>query len=281
MRQVKYLIKEAKENTNTTDIEAISDSLCVRLLNRSQEFIQAYLFTQNIEAKIFRGQAAFTTTSGIDTYQLPFNIYAKNSINNVMYKNVNNYSPMIQIAEKARGSTTGYFCSDNKIILSPMPSSPIELFLSYTKKLPSVGILHGTILTVNTNVSIVLNVGYTLMTGVDDFFSIVDSNGVIIKYNLPVNQTADTILVTDTTGILSGMIVVPGKYATTHCELPDELESSLVMSLETQINSRLSSSDLPMSKSFGDEHLKMLGEMFAENQTDSFMPPILEYSEWV
>lgn len=281
MRQVKYLIQEAKQNTNTTDIEAISDSLCVRLLNRAQEFIQAHLFTANIEAKIFRGQASFTTISNVDTYQLPFNIYAKNSINNVFYKSGNAYQDIKQISEKSRGLFSGYFCSDNKIILSPMPTSSVSMFLSYTKKIPSIGISYGKILTVNLNLSIVIDSASPLLTGVDDYFSIVDSNGVIIKYAVPISQTGTTILISDTTNVLAGMYVIPGKYSTTHSELPDELESCLIMSLETMINARMSSKDIPISKSFGDEMLGQMISMFSENQTDTFTPPILEYSEWV
>lgn len=280
MRQNKYLILEAKQSTNTVDVDAITDDLCIRYLNRAQEFIQAYLFTQNIEAKIFRGQASFTTTVGIDTYQLPFNIYAKNSINNVMYKNGDAYSPMPQIAEKARGSMNGYFCSDNKIILSPMPSSPVSLFLSYTKRLASLGRSYGKIASVTTDTSITLDTGYSVMTDVDDFYSIVDSNGVIVKYAVPVSQTLAVVLISETTGVTAGMFVVPGKYATTHCELPDELESSMIMSLENLINARLSSKDIQISKILGDDQLMMIGEMFSENQTDTFMPPLTEYTEW-
>ena len=44
-----------------------------------------------------------------------------------MYKNGNTYSPMRQISEKARGTTSGYFLSDSTIILSPIPSFDFEI----------------------------------------------------------------------------------------------------------------------------------------------------------
>lgn len=280
MRQLKYLIKEAKQNTNTTDAEAISDALCVRLLNRAQEYIQAYLFTQNVESKLFRGQATFNMVSGVDTYQLPFNVYATNSINMVAYKHENKYSQIRQIAEKSRDMISGYFCSDNKIIFNPMPTQPHTIFLSYTKRLPSLGLSYGKIQTVNVG-SIVLEAGFQDMTDIDDFFTVVDSTGKVIVYNLPVSQVGNTLTLASTTGILVGMFVVPGYYATTHCQLPNEFESSMIMALESMINARLSSTDLPMSKAFSDETLNQIGEMYAENTTDDFMPPIVEYSEWV
>ena len=281
MRKTQYLIREARQNTNTTDVEAITDYLCVSLLNRAQEFIQAYLFTQNIEAKIFRKSYVLTTSAGVESYQLPFDVYAKNSINNIMYKNGDTYSPMKQIAEKARGTTTGYFLSDNNIVLSPMPQFTQILNVSYTRRLPSLALSYGSILSVTSNVKITLNVGYTPLSGVDDFFCVVDSNGVIIKNGLAISQTGAYLFLSDTSSIVAGMFVVPGAYATTLCQLPDELESAMIMSLETMIDARLSSKDIKIAKPLTDEMLAQIGSMFADNTTDTFMPPIVEYSEWV
>lgn len=86
MRKVRYLIDEAKANTNTIDAEAITDALCSKLLTRAQSFIQAYIFNQNVNSKILRGETEFTTTTGQDTYDLPFDIYAVNSVIAVQQK---------------------------------------------------------------------------------------------------------------------------------------------------------------------------------------------------
>jgi hypothetical protein len=281
MRKTQYLIREARQNTNTTDVEAITEYLCVSLLNRAQEFIQAFLFTQNIEAKIFRKSYILNTSSGVEEYALPSDVYAKNSINNIMYKNGDTYSPLKQIAEKARGVSTGYFLSDSNIILSPMPQFTQVFNVSYTRRLPSLALSYGSILSVAANTSITLNAGYTELTGVDDFFCVVDSDGVIIKQGLIISQVGDVLSLSDTTSILAGHFVVPGKYATTLCQLPDELESAMIMSLENSINARLSSKDIGISKPLTDEMLAQIGSMFADNTTDTFMPPMVEYSEWL
>jgi hypothetical protein len=281
MRKLSYLIREARQNTNTTDVEAITDFLCVSLLNRAQEFIQAFLFTQNIESKIFRKVYTLTLISGTDTYALPFDIYARNSINNVLYKNNDIYSPMRQIAEKARGSTTGYFLSDSTIIFCPIPRNAFDVSISYTKRLPPVGISYGTVSSVTLNTKITLSGGYTLMTGIDDFFCIVDVNGTIIRNGLVVSQTGANLALTDTSSITAGMFVVPGSYVTTICQLPDELEAALIMSLETSINARMSTKDIKISKPFSDEMLAIIGAMFSENTTDTFTPPAVEYAEWL
>lgn len=280
MRKTQFIINEARQNTNTVDVESITDDLCVRLLNRSQEFIQALLFTQGIESKIFRSSYVQAISAGIDTYSLPFDIYAKNSVNNLMHINGNRYSKMDQISEKARGTSVGYFLSDSSFILSPMPQSPFNISVSYTRRLPAIGTSHGTVLSVVPNTSITLS-GFSDMTVIDDYMSIVDANGVIIAKNITTKNTLGTFLVSDTTGITAGMFAVPGKYATTHCQLPDELESALVLSLEAQIMARISSKDILITKPLSDEMISQIGAMFADNTTDTFMPPLTEYTEWV
>ena len=108
----------------------------------------------------------------------------------------------------------------------------------------------------------------------------VDADGKIIKCGLRINQTGNTILLTDTTDILVGHYVVLGKYATTHCRLPDECESAMIMALQKLISARMASTMLPVEKAFSDEFSGMIASLFAENDGDSFMPPITEFTEW-
>lgn len=283
MRQNKYLIKEAKQNTNTVDAEAISDELCIRLLNRSQDFIYSYIFNKNPKTKIFREEHFFTTNISQDEYDLPPDVYAVNSISNVQQVNgegtTKNFMPVRQISEKDRGIKLGYFVTRTKFIISPIPFSNINYLVSYTRKLPELGISYGTIAS-TTPTTIVLSVGYEDMTDVADFFSVVDSLGNIILRDLPVSQVGGTLTVPSSTGAVAGMIVVPGSRATTHCQLPDELESSLIYMLERLINARLSSSDINISNVLTVEQLDEISEMFADNSGDSFMPPIVEFTEW-
>ena len=283
MRKAQFLINEARMNTNTTDCESITDYLCVSFLNRAQEFIQAYLFTQNIEAKIFRKSYVLTTSQGVESYDLPLDVYAKNSINNVMYKNGDAYSPMKQIAEKARGTTNGYFLSDSSIVLSPMPQFTQSLNISYTRRLPSMSLVYGTITGIVDDVKILVAIGPedTPMESLDDKFCVIGTDGTIVASHLPIIQDGDDLLVSDTSLIQVGMLVVIGEYSTTYSQLPNELESALIMSLEVMINARMSSKDIKTSKPVSDEMLAQIGSMFADNTTDSFMPPVVEYSEWV
>lgn len=283
MRQTKYLIQEAKENTNTTDVEAISDALCVRLLNRAQDFIMAYLYNKSIKTKIFRETFELEVVSYQDTYDLPDDIYAVNSLSSVQLvvgaqSNII-YCPVKQISEKDRGIKTGYFVAKSQIIFSPIPFVSMNVLLSYTKKNPSIGISYGTVASV-TSTQITLAVGYQDMTGTADYFSVVDFNGKILVKGLLIDQTAGVLTVSSTTGVTVGSYVVPGAYASTHCFLPDELETPMITWLEKLIQVRLSSSDEQLADIISKDQLEEIASMFADNSGDSFMPPILEYTEW-
>lgn len=283
MRQVKYLIKEAKENTNTTDNEAISDQLCCRLLVRCQDFIMAHLYTRNIKTNILTNTSPLVISPLTDTYTLPSDIYAVNALSSVQRVmgagSSVSYSPVRQISQKDRGIKNGYFVSQNKIVFSPYLSNTVNVLLSYTKKLPTLSTAYGTVLFV-TPTTLQLAVGYTNLDGADDFFSVVDQDGKIIVSGLRVNQTVDILTVSSTTGITAGMIVIPGTYASTVSQLPDELETSLIFMLEKLIEARLSSSDIQIGSVLSDQQLDQIAEMFSDNSGDSFMPPIVEYTEW-
>jgi hypothetical protein len=243
------------------------------------------LFTTNNESRIFRGEVVFSLTPGIDTYQLPFDVFAKNSINAVAYITRNGeskyYSRIMAMSEKNRGGASGYFTSEGKIVFSPVPTAAHEVSISYNKRLPSLATRYGKIQTVNSNTSLVLEVGYTLMTDVDDFFTVVDGDGSIIKCGIAVSQTGDTLTLSDTTNILVGHYVVPGKYATSHGRLPDECESGLIFALQKLITARMSSTDIVIEKAFSDEYMGLMKELFAENDGDEMHPPVSEYTEWL
>jgi hypothetical protein len=285
MRRIEFLISEARLNTNTTEIEAISDSLCASLLNRSQDFIQAFLYSKNIENRLFRGEATYSANQITTEYDLPADIYAINAINTVQSiiptSSINPiYSPIMQLAEQDRSRRFGYFTKNNSIVLSVPPVQPFQMLVTYTKKLPTLAIRYGKVIAV-TATTIQLDTGYLDLSVADDYFTVVDSLGAIKVNNLLVNQTTDTLTVASTTGVSIGNYVIPGKNASDLSGLPSECESAILYSLELMINARQSSKDIPVAKTFSDEFLNTMAEMFADNSGDMFQPPITRYSEWV
>lgn len=286
MRRLKFLINEARQNTNTTEVENISDALCGQLLSRGQDFIQAFLFSKNVENRLFRAEQTYTANATTTVFALPDDIYAENSVNTVQQITPTSssspiYSPIIQIPEQDRSRQFGYFTKNRSIVLSVVPTSPFDILVTYNKKLPTLAVRYGTV-SVVAPTTLTLAVGYSDLTTVDDYFTVIDSTGAIIVSNLTiVSQVAGVITVASTTGIIAGMHVVPGKYATDTSQLPSECESAMIYSLELMINAKQSSKDIPVAKTFSEEFLNTIADMFADNSGDTFQPPVTRYSEWV
>lgn len=287
MRRIDFLIKEAKESTNTTDISAISDSICVAYLNRIQSYIRDFLFNKNIESRILKREAQFNLVSGADTYKMPYDIYAKNAINNVSVVfttgNTKVYRKIPQISEQRRGIDTGYIMSDDKIVFSPTPSSPLLINISYARKLPDMSLRHGKVLSKTSN-SITLDTGYTPdIDDLTDYVSFVDKDGVVKACAISVDSMAGAVISTssDTTDIAAGQYIVIGNYATTHSQLPDECEKVLIQALETFIFYRQSSKDIEIGTIINEKVLQNVMDVFANNRGDIFVPPVQEFSEWV
>jgi hypothetical protein len=241
------------------------------------------LYNRNIKSNIFRGTEELTITPGVDTYDLPFDIYAVNALSSVQQilgaGAQKSFNPVRQISEKDRGLKQGYFVAKKQIIFSPYQTYLTNVLISYTKKLPKLSVSYGSILSVSPTV-ISLNDDYIDMSSIADSLTVVDSAGNIIVKNIGFVQTDSLLTVASTTGMTAGMIVVPGEYTSTHSELPDECESSLIFMLEKLIQARISSSDINIGSILSKEQLDQIAEMFSDNSGDSFMPPIIEYTEW-
>lgn len=286
MRQASRLIEEARLSTNIDSSDVVSDRLCIMYLNRIQSHIQDVIFSTNTESRFFKGTAKFNLISGYDTYQLPYDIYNKNSINTVQirYSNGTNYSyaSLKKISERRRGQETGYFVYDDKIVFTPIPLTTDTIVISYQKKIPSLGLVNGKITGLTSTQLTVTAYGTDKTSVFDDHFSTVDSNGKILTYgNKIITDTLTSIDVSDTTGMLSNQLIVPGFNATNISSLPDECEPLMIEMLESCMHGRLSSKDIQISEMFTGRTLEKLIDIFKENSGDVFSPPVQEFSEWI
>ena len=279
IRNIKYIIREARNNTNTLDNESISNDLCAALLNRSLDYLISYLYNRAVNIRVFAKEINLGFTAGSKTYDLPWDVYTDNGIINVRYES-NGYSTFLnQISDKNRTDRAGYVVTGKTIFINPMPVSYGNYFLKYSARVPRFGNQAGVIVSVGA--STVTVVAYDpLLSDKTEYVTIVDSDGLIVSSRLKFTQAGD-ILTLNTDNLLPGMIVVPGYYATTHCPLPDELESVLINMLEVLINARLSSTDLPIADAISSAQLETLAETFSSNTPDPIVPPIQEFREWV
>lgn len=281
MRNVKFLISEARQNTNTVDNESIPDNLCVALLNRSLNYLISELFKRNNNIRMFPKEVLLPSSGGAAEYDLPWDVYTTNGIINVRFESNGYNSFLDQISDKNRTNRAGYIIVKNKIIINPIPVTYGNFYVKYNAKTPLFALQAGTISGIVTNTSITAS---NISTDFDDttqWMCVVDKFGEIIKDRIEVVQTGTTFSVSDTDGITTGMYIVSGYYATTHCPLADELEPILINMLEVLINARLSSTDLPISDAISSAQMDSLVETFSSNVSDPIIPPILEFREWV
>lgn len=285
MRRLELLINEAKLSTNTTDINSVSSLLCQGYMNRIHSYMEDLLFLVNCENDLFISDYVFQLVPGQDYYDLPSNIYAKSSVDNLAVSFLNGisntYLPLKKISRKQLGFTFGYFIQEGKMYMSPRPTSALNMKLSYVRKLPTLGIRGGTVAS-TTSTTIVITNYVSGFEGLSDYISIVDSTGTILVSGLAFTfNGTTTFTVADTTGITNGSYVVSGKYASTHSQMPDECEKYLITALERMIQYRQSSPDIKVSQLFSDEELNTIKEVFADNSYDDAKPPVTEWQEWL
>ena len=285
MRRLELLINEAKISTNTSDIASISSLLLQGYINRIHSYLEDLLFLVNDENDLFVSDYTFQLVPGQDEYNLPANIYAKSSIDNLAVSFLNGlsntYLPLKKVSRKQQGFTFGYFVREDKIVLTPRPTSPLNMKLAYVRKLPTLGIRGAEVASTTSTQIIVANYVSGFET-LSDYISIVDKAGTIISSGLTFTSGGSTaFIVPNTTGILPGHYVISGKYASSHSQLPDECEKYLITALERMIQYRQSSSDINTSNIFSAEELVTIKEVFADNSYDDAKPPVTEWQEWL
>lgn len=296
MRRLELLFNEAKLSTNTTDIDSVSNPLLQGYINRIHSYVEDLMFLVNDENDLFVKDWYFTLVSGTDEYALPIDIYAKSSIDNLAVSFLNGlsntYLPLKKVSRKQQGFTFGYFVREDKLVLTPRPTSPLSMKMAYVRKLPTPSVRIGQI-TSFTSTGIVLS-NYTAgISALDDFICIVDVNGNVLNKTtdtnanvvyVPISLVSDssgTLAVDNTTGAVNGAYVVSGKYASSHIQLPLECEKYLITALERMIQYRQSSADIRISQMFSEEEINTIKEVFADNSYDDAKPPVTEWQEWL
>ena len=189
MRRLELLINEAKLSTNTTDIGSVSNLLCQGYMNRISSYVEDLMFLVNDENDLFISDFIFQLVPGQDEYPLPPHIYAKSSIDNLAVSFLNGlsntYLPLKKVSRKQQGFTFGYFVREDKIVLTPRPTSPLNIKMAYVRKLPTIGIRIGSAISGTVSASrVVQDITYTSkVIGTD-------GNAISIEYNKGVKASS-------------------------------------------------------------------------------------------
>lgn len=286
MRRAQLLINEARSSTNTQDqMEALPDTLLFQYFNRIQSCIQDMIMASGIKNKFNAGTYDIITVIGQNEYDLPSDIYLESSVNNVFVVITDGprekLIPMTQISEKSLTREFGYVLKNRKIILPPFDFTNYFIRVSYIKKVPDTGARYGKITTIGSTF-LSMDTGHgTDLPDYFDFFTVVDSNGEIIRDNLPlISQSGDTIDTDSTTGISVGQYIIGGNHSSSHSFLPLDCEKILLSGLEKMIMARLSSRDIEVSSVIDEDMLSKTILALSDNSADEFSPPVLNNREW-
>ena len=288
MRRIEQLINDVKYNTNEQS-NRFSNTRFNKLFNDAQQEIQRTVHISNANSKFFAKEVFQDLVSGQEEYDLPSDVYTTSAVNSIARRLVNTevgveyFTPLRQLGEKERRSQFGYIIQGSKFLLSPVPFINLAegVRVNYTKKLPELAVRSGTIKDITADVISLSNFDSEInLTDFNDYFCIVDKDGVIIDQEMVIdsyNEGSGKITTSSTITGSVGDYVVLGKVATTNSELPDACEKYLTIYVERFVHYVNSSrGDLQAASVFTSEEKDSIVELFTHNENDTLYPGIVD-----
>lgn len=290
LRRLERLLEEARYSSNTEDVDAITDKLLVRYSNRVQSMIEDAIFKINSMNNIFMGELEITMLDGTIEYDLPFDTYGVSALKSVGIRR-NTYNayaidPLDFISEKESGQRLGYSLKEKKIVLNFQRSGEGPIVVKYNRKIPGLGKRFGAV--TSASGAGTTTVGATTPENIldyDDFFCTVDVEGTILTRGhriLTYNPASGVITYSGGTGVIAnGSYVIPGKYATSNSQLPEECEKVFLEILERRIALRQSQTDINVIVPLSEAEFLAIQDVFAKGSDDNDVPPTPAFSEFM
>lgn len=282
MKRIEFLINQIRRSTHNKNTNKLTNQDIVNFFNRAQELIQEIIMTSNPSGLNLNSLSFISAVQDQEAYDLPVDIYMDNSITSVRVSvDSTNYFPIDKNTEKQRFRQNGYSIIDKKIYICPVPRQNYtnHIELTYTRQIKKLGFRAGTVSSYNAGTGeMIFSAGHmTDFDQYDDFFCIVDKDGVIKNSGLRINSfdNATHKVMTDTgLTITNGDFAVIGKYSTTHSELPDACEPYLLSLVERKVFHNDSVVDVSNQQAFTNEERQSIMEIFGSNNKDAIRPPI-------
>lgn len=287
MRRVEQLINDIKFQTNEQS-NRFSDERFIKIFNDAQDEIARIINVKSSAPNYFSKNFITDLEVGKIQYELPSDVYAENSVNFVMKKaqsglySINQYETLRQVSSKELGRSSGYFLDGNSVVLSlvPVTSTSDGLMVNYTRRLPKLSPRFGTISNITGQDITITGFNDIQITDFSDYICIVDRNGEIIDQGLEIESWDSITGVITVSGTITGLVnqyVVIGEYSTSNSQLPIECETYLTMYCERMVHYINSSSgDLRNITVFSETERSDIVELFADNESDTKYPPIVD-----
>lgn len=287
MRRLEFLLTSVRRSTDNVQTSAISDAEMIEWFNDGQKLIQNIVFKMNPKADIFKAVEVYDASSD-GVYDLPSDIYSVNAISLVEASfgtgsgDNDGYVPISRVDESDRAYLAGYFTRDSQVIFTGYRNNQqfSNIRITYFKALPRFDKRWGTIQTVNSGVSLVLLAGYDDLAGtVDDYVTVVDSSGTVIRENIRITSFAGGATWTTTdalTGVIAGHFVCMGSYSGNLSGLPNECEPYLLDYVRKRLYGRNVYNDGDKQEGFTAEQKDELIRLFSNNTKEMLSPPITD-----
>lgn len=276
MKRIEHLINDIKFSTNEQS-NRFSDIRFNKLFNDAQKEIQNIIQLSSSDNKFFQSENFQNIISGQSDYNLPSDIYAINTISSVHVGDYSLFGEWPKLRYKY-----DYDIINGVIRLLHEPKSYGILKIKYTKKLSTLGNRVGKIQTIASPLITMTEFDSSLdITDFDDYFTIVDRDGLILDNNMIIDSYVKATGVISTSSTITaptGSYIVLGKNSTTHSELPESCETYLTMYVEKMVNHINSNgTDLANSSVFSNEERSDIQELFSKNEGDVKSPEIIDY----
>ena len=294
-RRIEHLIREVRQNTDTLDSNAISDDEIISYFNDGQQNAQALIHLANGGANIFIKSAIIQILSSTSQYDLPYDIYAVNSVTSVNINGNAGTFPLSLVDFKERGSVGGYSVLRDKIILSATQTNRL-MQVWYQAKVPTLSKRVSKVTAIDTVANTITvdiaNIAVDDFQDLSDYVSTVDKFGNITAQSLYIDSydlgSATLTLEGDFTEILDlagesllagtsvGDYVTIGRTSTSHSELPRELEPTLLFYVKRRMLAKKASDLVNMVSSFTENEAATASAVFEDNSVDTKSPPVLD-----
>lgn len=228
--------------SETSLVEGVRRKIIVRYLSEADQDLQTALLTDAPNLTLFDKRSEISLVAEQQAYDVPGDCFADGEIRNLEYsssgetKDYQPLDPLIYVELDSYPSTDPdrWALMGSQILLSPPPKTAGgKIRVTYPRQLDELKLRAGQIQTNNsTTITLKANGDNTNSAPSPDhealldaeFVCVVDRNGVVKHYSLPVSSYSDI------TGIITGTFtgltftandyVVVGEYARTHSPLP-------------------------------------------------------------
>lgn len=294
LRKFEFLVNEVRDTTDTQDINSINIYEIMRYFNDAQKNLQKIIYSANPSADIFVSQASYSLERNKVAYDLPFNIYAHNSVSSVSsLKDSKIANTLTRVAYREKEILRGYSLLDKQIVLTSSPeiSSISELLVNYVYKIPTLSPRLAKVASIDL-VTNTIAIDPASVIDDDKFqerydkYSVVDSRGTqkarqlhLVDFNgtsfeFEGNLEADSQY--GLSGVEVGDWIVCGDNATSHSLLPESCEPYLLSYVQRRILSKLSSVDTQVEVLFSESERADIEDLFKDNVKDPIYPVITD-----